>query len=303
MSATTDGKLVMVLKQSDQNAVFVGAFDETVPRISNIHRLTFDERSSYPHAWTADSEAVIFESIRNGTWDLFRQDVHRRTAQTLVATLLMEVLPHLTPDGRWVLYSAAAKIKRRAYKLMRVPVEGGTPEEVPTGGPLDEFRCGLRRGSRCVLRITAADKYYTFFDLDPMRGKGRELARIKWSPSLTEDWDLSPDGTQLAIPIHDSREALIRVVSLQSGSTPARERDVILPGLADLRSIVWSASGRGWFVTLDTIVGKRILYVYPNGSFRSLGDIPGWAVPSPDGRRVAFVNIIIASNAWIIDRH
>jgi hypothetical protein len=45
-----------------------------------------------------------------------------------------------------------------------------------------------------------------------------------------------------------------------------------------------------------------LLFVYLDGRFRPLGDIQGWAVPSPDGRRVAFLDRIVATNAWIIDR-
>ncbi|MBV9223432.1 MAG: protein kinase [Acidobacteriaceae bacterium] len=302
MSASSDGKQVMVLKRSEQNTVFIGDFEEAVPRVFNIRRLTFDERTSFPHAWTADSNSVIFESLRRGTWDLFKQEIDQRTPKTLVATPWMEVLPHLSPDGRWVLYSAAPKIERGTYRLMRVPVDGGTPQEVPIGGRLDEFRCALGPSKGCVLRTTVGREYYVFYELDPIRGKGRELARTKWIPNVTEDWDVSPDGTQVAIPNHDSREARIRLVNLQPDSTRTAEREVILPELADLNGVVWSASGHGWFVSVNMTVGKRLLYVYPNGSFRPLGDIPGWAVPSPDGRRVAFVNTITATNAWLIER-
>jgi eukaryotic-like serine/threonine-protein kinase len=41
------------------------------------------------------------------------------------------------------------------------------------------------------------------------------------------------------------------------------------------------------------------LYVYLDGRFYSLGDVQGWAVPSPDGHKVAFLNTITA-NAWLI---
>lgn len=53
---------------------------------------------------------------------------------------------------------------------------------------------------------------------------------------------------------------------------------------------------------MDTTVGNQLLYVYLDGRYRSLGDILGWAVPSPDGRHVAFMDRIIATNAWVIDR-
>ncbi len=73
MTATAAGSLVMVLRESGQNAVFVGDFLHSPPRIAGIRRLTLDERTSYPHAWTSDSRAVIFESNRNGNFDLFKQ--------------------------------------------------------------------------------------------------------------------------------------------------------------------------------------------------------------------------------------
>jgi len=33
-----------------------------------------------------------------------------------------------------------------------------------------------------------------FYELDPLRDGSREPARTAWSPSLTGDWELSPDG-------------------------------------------------------------------------------------------------------------
>jgi Tol biopolymer transport system component len=213
------------------------------------------------------------------------------------------VLPQVTPDGRWILYAARPMSASEAYTLMRVPVEGGSPEKVPIGIPLDEFRCSLDTTGRCVLRVTVGHEFYVFYELDPLRGKGRELARTKWFPTVTGVWDISPDGKEVAIPIQDYREARVRVVELQPGSTASKERDVVLPGLTDINDVTWSASGRGWFVVLDMPVGKRLFYVDLNGSFRSLGDIAGFAVPSRDGKRVAFVNSIVAGNAWLIERH
>jgi Tol biopolymer transport system component len=306
LSASADGNLALVLKRSEQNAVFVADFDEASPQLSNIRRLTLDERTSYPHAWTADGRSVIFESIRNGTWDLFIQDLNQHTPKTLVATPLMEVLPQLSPDGRWVLYAATSMNKLEPYTLMRVPVEGGTPEKVPIGGPLDEFRCSLSKtGSktgRCVLRVPLGREFYVFYDLDPLLGKGRELARTKWFPMITGQWDISPDGQKVAVPIPDPHAARLRIIDLQAGSTPGGEHEVVLPGITDPKDAIWSASGRGWLLWVNTRMGSRMVYVYPNGASRTLGDISGWAVPSPDGHRLAFVNAVVDANAWLIDR-
>jgi hypothetical protein len=309
LSVTDNGKQAMALLRSLQNSVFVGDFNQSPPGISNVRRLTLDEQTNYPHAWTRDSGAVIFESNRRGTYDLFKQGINQRTPDVIVATPMTEMLPQLAPDGHFVLYDARPREGEQPWyyrpglsKLMRVPVEGGAPQEVPIGGPLDEFRCALGAGKRCVLRSTVPGESRTYYDLDPVRGKGAELARTKWSFEVLGDWDVSPDGLQVAIPNHDSREARIRVVSLEPKPNQPSEREVVIPGVADLRGLVWAADGQGWFVSVDTTVGNQLLYVYLDGEFHSLGDIHGWAVPSPDGRRVAFLNTIIATNAWLIER-
>ncbi len=306
MSATADGKQVLVLRESNQNAVFTGDFNFAIgkPSIRHMCRLTLDDRTNYPHAWTRDSRAVIFESDRNGNYDLFKQNIDKRVPESIVETPFTEVLPQLSPDGRWVLYdSRAPDAKQMERKLMRVPIDGGIPEEVPIGGWLDEFRCALEIGKRCVLRNTIQDESYIYYDLDPYRGKGRELARTSWVPEYVADWDISPDGTQIAIPNHDARNARIRVITLRQDSRASSEREVVLPGRNNLSGLNWAADGKGWFVSVETTVGNQLLYVWMDGRSQLLGDIQGWAVPSLDGRRLAFLNRIIATNAWLIERH
>jgi eukaryotic-like serine/threonine-protein kinase len=114
--------------------------------------------------------------------------------------------------------------------------------------------------------------------------------------------EMPPDGKYVAFPHHDSHEARIRVVALEPRPHDSREREVELKGLTNIRGLVWSADPYAWFVSVDTTVGNRLLYVRLDGRFQSLGDIQGWAVPSPDGRRVAFLDRILAANAWMIDR-
>lgn len=117
------------------------------------------------------------------------------------------------------------------------------------------------------------------------------------------DWDISPDGTQVALPIHYSHRARIRIVSLGRERDQLRERELTLPGLSDLQGLTRAADGSGgWFVSSGTDIGAQMWFVFPDGRNHLLGDIQGWAVPSPDGRRVAFINRGTASNAWVLNR-
>ncbi len=301
MTSSLDGKRVMVLRRSDTNTIYVTDFQASPLRLSRRRRLTLDERANYPHAWTSDSRSVIFESDRNGVWNIFSQRVDQRTPDTIVATSdRAAVLPQVSPDGRWVLYaqgSLGGELGK--YTLMRVPVGGGAPVEVPIGEPLDEFRCAVGAGARCVLRSTVGRQYRVFYELDPIRGKGRELARTAWFWEALWDWDLVSDGSEVAIPNHSQSSARIHLVPLNPPSG-AGERDVVLAGLNNLSGIVSATGKQGWFVSVYAHLRDHIFFAYPDGKWRSLGGLQGWVIPSPDGRRVAFRDRTIATNAWII---
>ncbi len=122
---------------------------------------------------------IFFESDRDGSWDIFKQGINQHSPESLAASpSRREVRPQLTPDGFSVLCAAGIAVLETSCTLQtdaRAARRDGTSMEVPIGGPLDEFRCGL--GGRCVLRTTVGRQYYNFRELDPIRGAGRELAR------------------------------------------------------------------------------------------------------------------------------
>lgn len=114
---------------------------------------------------------------RNGCYNLYRQDIGSRTPQVLVATPWAEVLSQVSPDGRYLLYATAPDLIAPKYSLRRLRLAGGTPEKVPIGGSLEEFRCSLGQTGICVLRTTVKNDSFVYYRLDPERGKGEELAR------------------------------------------------------------------------------------------------------------------------------
>lgn len=239
VSATADGQQLLVLREVAQNAVFVAEFDRAAIRFTQAKRLTLDDRASYPHAWTADSRSVIFESDRNGSYDLFRQQVDERVPKTIVATpKRWEVMPQLSPDGRYVLYAAGPPTGvPKPFTLLRTSVEGGVVEPVPMNGTLDEFRCSVLPAGKCVIRMTVDRSEYVYSHLDPVRGVGQELARTTWIPSVTGDWDISPDGKQIALPNHDSRSARVRVINLQPKANQPAQYEVDLPRLTNISGL------------------------------------------------------------------
>jgi hypothetical protein len=106
-----------------------------------------------------------------------------------------------TPDGAWILYHDHAGPDSAPQRLMRLPMAGGSPEQVlelPAAESFD-YRCPLKIGS-CVLSQKQG-RELLFYALDTVRGKGRLLGKTdRWAPRmLSWAWDVSPDGSRLAV--------------------------------------------------------------------------------------------------------
>jgi Tol biopolymer transport system component len=305
ISAAYDGSKIAVVQLSAQERPNIYIADlppgREVSKLLNIRRLTFTRADDYPHAWTPDNDAVIFESSRNGPFGLFRQKLDEQEPEPLVLSNANNVLAQVSPDGKWVLYREDREQGKKT-RLMRLAMKGGTPEPVPGTENVEDFRCGQQPGSRCVLRYTENDQF-VFYELDPLRGSGRELARTGWSPTIVGDWDISPDSRFAAIPNHDPQTAIIRIISLDPTRADTAERVVGLNGMKNLNGLVWAANGEGWYAVEITPLGLVMFYVDADGghSWELLrSSMVLWAVPSPDGRKIAFPQDKPWSNVYLV---
>lgn len=300
ISASVDGKEVAAVRAMNghPNVYVADLATRPSPHFARVRRLTFIDADEYPHAWTPDSRSVIFESFRNGNFDLFRQEIDQSDAEPLMISNDAAVLPHVSPDGQWILYNQEQG--KGQWRVMRVPLEGGPSAAILRDDGFEgNFTCALHRAGRCVLRMVQ-DHQFVFWDLHPVRGKGRELARAAWSPAIVGDWDISPDGSEIAIPNHDPRDATIRLVPLDARAGTA-EKSVTIKSLKNLSGVVWAADGKGWYVAVRDTNRGRLFYVDRKG--RVLTKLmesmaATFAVPSPDGRHVAFMDWTVSANVW-----
>jgi Tol biopolymer transport system component len=301
ISTSADGKQVVTVRgMNGHRNVYVADLPTAhqYPRFTRIRRLTYTDTDEYPHAWTPDSRSVIFESFRNGNFDLFGQEIDQSEAQPLAISNDAKVLAHVSPDGKWILYNEQHQKQR--WSVMRIPLKGGPAETVlPDVGLQGEYNCAPYAAGRCVFR-TVQNGQFVFWDLDPVRGKGRELARTDWSPAVVGDWDVSPDGFQVAIPNHDPRDAKIQLVPLDARAGRV-EKTVMIKTLKNLSGVVWAADGRGWYVAVQDTNRGLLFYVDLEGRvLTNLMEsmVPNFAVPSPDGRHVAFMDWTVSANVW-----
>ncbi|MFN7920445.1 MAG: protein kinase [Bryobacteraceae bacterium] len=300
LTASSDGRFITAIIRSRQGPfVYTGDLPPGKTQLLNPRRLSLENTEDYPHSWTPDSSTVIFESSRRRkSFDLYTQRLGARNAEPLVMASDHQVMPSLSPDGRWVLYLsgpiASAGDGRSKWTLMRVPLEGGDPVEVPAGGPIEEYQCAYK-AKRCVIR-EMQNGQAVFFDLDPLRGKGKELTRSAAGRVVLGDWSLSHDGSMVSMVSISTVPATIRVIYLDQAPL---EKEIRLDGPAPTGSAVWAPDGKGWFVAVQD---QQMRLIDWQGHNRFVHDVGYWAVPSWDGKHLAYLDAPRDSNVWILER-
>jgi serine/threonine protein kinase/Tol biopolymer transport system component len=317
LGGTSDGKQLAVTRLSWQTHVNVGELEAGSRRLKNPGRLTLEESRDYPCHWMPDGKAVLFQSNRNGTWGIYKQGLGQTTAQPVVIGPEYKDWPVVSPDGSWILYLSRATPNYAAsspVRIMRVPTSGGPPQLVLEGRGIDYLACARSPAALCVFSEPSPDRKQLIFSaFDPSQEqKRRELTRVDlkqlgtsyWYGWYGYGWDLSLDGSHLAIAQWDQREGRIQILPVAGGKV----REVNVKGWNGLCRLFWAADGRGLFVSAYGGLGATLLYVdlegrgqviwrqrFPGFSFEARG------VPSPDGRYLALLAYTTDSNVWLLE--
>ena len=127
-----------------------------------------------------------------------------------------------------------------------------------------------------------------------------KLAESKTDAIDAQQWDLSPDGTRIAIL--KSAEGPIQIISLNG--EPLREFTV--NGWSRLRNLDWTADGQGLFISSLNEKESLLLKVDLHGNASILWEHPGgvggtYGVPSPDGHHLAMLGWTVENNIWIME--
>ena len=85
------------------------------------------ENGYYP-AWAPDGKKIVFQSNREGTWDLWTISLEGGVPERLTSDELAEYHPHWSADGEWIVY-CAGRIPD-TYVLRVVPAGGGEPIDI-----------------------------------------------------------------------------------------------------------------------------------------------------------------------------
>ncbi len=299
LTATADGKQLTFLESESHLTSYLADLAAGGTKLLRPRRFPRSEGSDSALDWTSDSKVIFFESNRTGADGLYKQSLEEDTAEPL-ETGGFGRYTHLTPDQKWVLYLKWPITTPEP--VMRVPIVGGSPEELYGAKPSSALTCAKSPSELCVILEPSDDrKQVTVSTLDPVHGRGPELARFDLD--LKEDgwpFELSPDGTRVAVI--PSPDGPIYVLSLRGQAT----RQVHVKGWSNLGWLSWAADGKNLFVFSGNRQERALLHVDLQGNAHFLWQNPGAygeaaAVPSPDGRHLAMSGRTLNSNIWIIE--
>jgi eukaryotic-like serine/threonine-protein kinase len=310
LHVTADGKRLSFLKIDDWDDVYLAGLTPDGAQMKYTRRFTLDDRGIESlDGWTPDRQAILFSSNRNGRTQVFRQSVKESIPETLLQGNVDYRRATFSADRSWILYVESASSTPAApspQRLMRRGVAGGPPEvvlEEPRTVDWD-YRCPQARGAPCILSQRAG-KDLVFYSLDPTRGKGEELGRVEADPYIIARWDVSRDGSRLALVRPLQNRPGIEVLNLQEHTW--RDIPVEPPWAAHLQSIGWAADGESFFATywllpnsfnlLHITLDGKVDPLFSNGHDQTIMN----PMPSPDGKYVAFEGRTMDSNVWVLE--
>jgi DNA-binding winged helix-turn-helix (wHTH) protein len=296
LSASADAKRFVFTRWAAQTGIWI-AKNKPAEEF-NATPLTNNEGWSHLVDWTSDSESVLFTSDRNGKWEVFRQGLSELNPRLAFS----DVRPggRVSPDGQWYLFSKPGGVDSggKFALIMRAPLNGGPVEQVTTAKPPVTISCARGAGRFCAIAERSPDRRTIIFSVvDPVGGRGRELARIQANEGDLF-WDLSQDGSRIVAHIGGSNH--FELVSTASGAL----RTLDLPGWIGLGPVAWTTDG-GFFVSALAGRDAMILHSDLNGhvqtKWRQAGDLGVSALPSPSGKLVALRRWFVSSNVWMIE--
>jgi Tol biopolymer transport system component/DNA-binding winged helix-turn-helix (wHTH) protein len=307
MAISADGHRLALEKYTQQPDVYISELKTSGVQLGPVRRLTLDDRKDLPYGWTPDSKSVIFSSDRDGPYHIFKQQIDKTEPELLVGGPEDATLPRMSPDSSAVLYliQRMPGSPSRDVKLMRVPSAGGPSQLLVQAQNINNHQCSRAPATLCIYSEIANGEQ-TFYRYDPNTGEHSEIAaaKIKDSDPYAFNWSLSPDGKLLASSkkMGPQKELVIRLVSLPDGS----ERYLQVQAWAGIGSLDWSADGRSlWAMAYTTKDTWALLNIDVQGDVRTVLEEDkvqlGWAIPSPDGKRVALWEASGSANVWMVE--
>jgi serine/threonine protein kinase len=310
-SVTKDDKRLAFVTSSGFYTSYVADLEAGGKPLRNIRRFSLEEDDGVS-GWTADGKAIVVQNVLGG-WSMYRQPLDSGTPEPIVSSVAggALLLGATTPDGKSYIgriWPNGENIEHPTipFPIVRIPLAGGTPETILRLPRLSTVSCARPPSNMCVITEQNSNgRQMVVAILDPMKGRGPELARFdldrELDPTDLPICTISPDGTRLAIA--RSPESPIEIRSLHGQlihKIPSHSAETWI-------WLAWSVNQKGLFVTRKGQGGDELLYLDFQGNATSLRKCVGGdtcqGLPSPDGRHLAINDKDQSSNnnMWMME--
>jgi eukaryotic-like serine/threonine-protein kinase len=310
-SVTHNDKRLAFVASSGLYTSYVADLEAGGKLLRNIRRFTLEEDDNV-RGWTADGKVMV---AQNGyTWSLYKRPIDSDTPEPIVSSVAGGALLEgaTTPDGKWYIgriWPDGESIEHPTipFPILRIPLAGGTPETILQLSRHGTVSCALPPSNTCVLAEQSEDRKQMIVSiLDPIKGRGSELMRFDFDRELgaleVPICFISPDATRLAIA--RSSKSPLEIRSLHGQLI----RKIPYQSVGEWIWLNWSADQKGFFATRKGQSGNELLYLDFQGKTSSLRKCVGASLgggceglPSPDGRRLAIVDIDLSNNMWMME--
>ena len=303
LTATADGKHLVFLRGTSHESAFVGDLAANTNGMVKARRLTAEDSSNIPLAWTQDSKQVILSSQRSEGRQIYKQAADGSAPPQLVtqAPAMDFYIARAAPDGVSLIVEGSLRGSDK-FGLYRVDVGGGAPVLLFETKTFVSLSCSNRQGNLCVYGLSQPnEKELILSSFETNGGKSKELLQIPVEPGAQYNWAISPDGSQIAIAKEGWNTGEIRFFQVRGGGT----RTIAVHGYVSLRSIDWAPDSKSMFIASSGPSGSVLLRVNVDGSARPVWQQSRsdeiWGIPSPDGRHLALSGFTEDANVWMID--
>jgi len=336
VSASADAKRLITIRLHSREDVWLADLQDNATKLKAIRPFVSGDPSrdsnDYPTAWAPDGKTILFSSDRTGPLQIFKQsldDAPAPNAQSQQSQQSQAALQPLfkspdtqrhaivTPDASYILYWSfppANGASLPSKKLMRAlgPAASAAASQQNSQQPqqvletsLDDsvdFLCPHDTSGFCVLRRWDDNQMF-FYTLDPLRGQGQQLGRIRMIlPQDDLDWDVSPNAARVALSSPSMFPGQIRLLDLRTGN----DSTIQLPKDWHVAAVNWTPSGDALFLNGESNSSYFEARLDLNGKSHILLERPkieylGPLISSPDGRHVAFYQHFYEANAWVLE--
>jgi eukaryotic-like serine/threonine-protein kinase len=301
-TATSDGTRLAVVKVRGWSDVYVVDLREAGGAGVSASRLALTRSYDSASGWTHDGGGVFFDSNRTGKNQIYRQLLGQDSAERLFPGSDFQQGAQLSPDGKWILYwSSRPGVNSTATtkQLMHGPLSSTSPGKI-LEAPNDDavtFDCPVA-GAKCVLSRPESGRL-VFYQLDWQSGVGKQVAAIDAPEPQYSSWSISREGSRIAYTTHRKSQVLLLNLS------DSTQRVLPVTPEWDIREASWAPDGHSLFAVALHGQNAAIIQIEPNGKAHVLLDRGNSVLKaphvSPDGRHLAFTQLMWESNVWLLE--